>query len=79
MGANEILVINIESLAGNKYLIKVLDNKEGRDSKDGDLYEAEYGYIARAVPNPHPLLLFMHIFQLPDKIQDITYSWTQAF
>lgn len=56
MGANEILVIHIESLAGNKYLIKVLDNKEeGRDSKDGDLYEAEYGYryIARAVPNPH--------------------------
>lgn len=44
MGTNKILVINIELLAGNKYLIKVLDNKgKGRD-KDGDLYEAEYRY-----------------------------------
>lgn len=54
MGANKTLVINIESLAGNKYLIKVLDNKRNRrDTKDGCVYEDGYGYITRAIPNPH--------------------------
>lgn len=54
MGANKTLVINIESLAGNKYLIKVLDNKRNRkDTKDGGVYENGYEYITRTIPNPH--------------------------